>query len=168
MRRAGCSRLLGGRRAMEGLPQAESDGQGVSCKSLVLIATLSHIRSLDAPSSFVLGGSHGGFLAAHLTSKHPQAFTAAVLRNPVISLGENLTVTDIPDWSVAASLEEARSVSSDARSRTLGSSTNLASHTLLRKTSSVPRLLRRRSSTNFSSRGRRLAGSRLSPRIRSS
>ncbi|OAX35979.1 alpha/beta-hydrolase [Rhizopogon vinicolor AM-OR11-026] len=45
----------------------------------------------------VQGGSHGGFLAAHLIGQHPHLFNAAVMRNPVISVGE-LTASDIPDW----------------------------------------------------------------------
>ncbi|KAG1810395.1 Alpha/Beta hydrolase protein [Suillus plorans] len=46
----------------------------------------------------VMGGSHGGFIAAHLIGQHPTLFNAASLRNPVISAGEFATGTDIPDW----------------------------------------------------------------------
>ncbi|KAF8970622.1 Alpha/Beta hydrolase protein [Flammula alnicola] len=46
---------------------------------------------------FITGGSHGGFLTAHLIGQYPDFFSAAILRNPVISVGE-ISLTDIPDW----------------------------------------------------------------------
>ncbi|CBY13899.1 unnamed protein product [Oikopleura dioica] len=48
---------------------------------------------------FVFGGSHGGFLTAHLTAARPDQFRAAVIRNPVIDLNSMHHVTDIPDWN---------------------------------------------------------------------
>ncbi len=45
-----------------------------------------------------MGGSHGGFLTAHLAGQHPDAFAAAVLRNPVCDLSVMVHVSDIPDW----------------------------------------------------------------------
>ncbi|KIM37876.1 hypothetical protein M413DRAFT_448146 [Hebeloma cylindrosporum] len=49
---------------------------------------------------FITGGSHGGFLGAHLIGQFPDFFSGAALRNPVISVGE-LSTTDIPDWYFA-------------------------------------------------------------------
>jgi len=46
---------------------------------------------------FVTGGSHGGFLAAHLIGQYPDMFSAAVMRNPVI-LAAGVFASDIPDW----------------------------------------------------------------------
>ncbi|KAF6748273.1 acylaminoacyl-peptidase [Ephemerocybe angulata] len=66
------------------------------------IGSLDHIVKLGiaqvGPGKlFVMGGSHGGFLAAHLIGQFPDRFTAASMRNPVISGGDTST-TDIPDW----------------------------------------------------------------------
>lgn len=47
-----------------------------------------------------VGGSHGGFVGAHLTGHpdHADRFRAAVLRNPVIDLPSMLLTSDIEDW----------------------------------------------------------------------
>ncbi|KAG0553896.1 hypothetical protein KC19_12G047600 [Ceratodon purpureus] len=46
----------------------------------------------------VLGGSHGGFLAAHLVGQAPDRFTTAIARNPVCNVSSMVGITDIPDW----------------------------------------------------------------------
>jgi acylaminoacyl-peptidase len=50
----------------------------------------------------VFGGSHGGFLGAHLIGQHPSRFRAACLRNPVTDIASMVGVTDIPDWCFGA------------------------------------------------------------------
>ncbi|KAJ7087977.1 Alpha/Beta hydrolase protein [Mycena belliarum] len=65
------------------------------------IATARHLVRLGLAvegrgKQFVMGGSHGGYLAAHLIGQFPDMFTAAVIRNPVISTDP--LSSDIPDW----------------------------------------------------------------------
>lgn len=46
------------------------------------------LRSGDYDESrvWVMGGSHGGYLAAFLSARCPTVFRGAILRNPVIDL----------------------------------------------------------------------------------
>ncbi|CAE7619209.1 APEH [Symbiodinium microadriaticum] len=55
---------------------------------------------LDGNNVGVMGGSHGGFLAAHLIGQFPLFFRAAALRNPVTNIPAMFTTSDIPDWTV--------------------------------------------------------------------
>lgn len=59
---------------------------------------------VDGGRMAVMGGSHGGFLAAHALGQAPDLFRAAVLRNPVTNMASMLGATDIPDWTVACGL----------------------------------------------------------------
>lgn len=57
-------------------------------------------RGLADPAKVcVYGGSHGGFLTAHLTAQFPERYRAASMRNPVIDMTSMVGVTDIPDWT---------------------------------------------------------------------
>jgi acylaminoacyl-peptidase len=53
---------------------------------------------VDMSRVAVVGGSHGGFLTAHLLGQHPDMFKAGVLRNPVCNLSLMVGVSDISDW----------------------------------------------------------------------
>ncbi|KAF9035752.1 alpha/beta-hydrolase [Hymenopellis radicata] len=66
------------------------------------VASVRHLIALGIAEEgegklFISGGSHGGFLGAHFVARFPTLFTAAVLRNPVISAGD-VWGTDIPEW----------------------------------------------------------------------
>lgn len=56
---------------------------------------------IDPSLIFVTGGSHGGFIGAHLLGQFPGKFRSAALRNPVIDIAAMVHTTDIPDWSYA-------------------------------------------------------------------
>lgn len=50
------------------------------------------------------GGSHGGFLAAHLSCQKEIKFKCAIMRNPVIDLYSMYVTSDIPDWVLAEAI----------------------------------------------------------------
>ncbi|KAA1119103.1 hypothetical protein PGT21_015186 [Puccinia graminis f. sp. tritici] len=93
-----------GQKWVEDLPKRLSIADVDSCK-----LALDHLLSLDLIKKleighriFVNGGSHGGFITAHLTSRYPGLFAAACMRNPVVDLvGTASGGSDIPDWSYA-------------------------------------------------------------------
>jgi acylaminoacyl-peptidase len=56
-------------------------------------------RGLGTQRVAVVGGSHGGFLAAHLSARFPDVYRVAVLRNPVVNMASMSSTSDIPDWT---------------------------------------------------------------------
>ena len=52
----------------------------------------------DAHRLFFLGGSHSGFIGAHLAGQYPDLFEAYSLRNPVTNIAAMAAATDIGDW----------------------------------------------------------------------
>lgn len=56
-------------------------------------------EGVDQEAVFITGGSHGGFITAHMIAKYPKLFKSAVMRNPVINCGHMLLTSDIPSWS---------------------------------------------------------------------
>ncbi|TPX46028.1 hypothetical protein SeLEV6574_g03484 [Synchytrium endobioticum] len=56
------------------------------------------LHEKDPHARFALfGGSHGGFLSAHLLGRHPDIYQCGVLRNPVMNVGAMYANSDIPD-----------------------------------------------------------------------
>ena len=47
---------------------------------------------------FFVGGSHSGFIGAHLAGQHPTLFQAFSLRNAVTNIAAMAAATDIGDW----------------------------------------------------------------------
>ena len=64
-------------------------------------ALKTHLPHLPRSKVGVSGGSHGGFLSAHLTGQFPQDYAACAMRNPVIDLTAMAATSDIPDWTFA-------------------------------------------------------------------
>jgi len=46
----------------------------------------------------IVGGSHGGFLSAHMIGQFPDLYKVACMRNPVFELISMFYTSDIPDW----------------------------------------------------------------------
>lgn len=53
---------------------------------------------IDPNRTVLIGGSHGGFLVAHLSAQYPDMFKAVVARNPIVDIPSMGIGSDIPDW----------------------------------------------------------------------
>eukprot|EP00930_Biecheleria_cincta_P031241 TRINITY_DN21699_c0_g2_i1.p1 TRINITY_DN21699_c0_g2~~TRINITY_DN21699_c0_g2_i1.p1 ORF type:complete len:745 (+),score=74.49 TRINITY_DN21699_c0_g2_i1:72-2306(+) len=85
-----------GRQALQSLPGKVGTQDVQDCVASVNAALQS--GAFDRNRVGVVGGSHGGFLAAHLIGQHPDLFKAAAMRNPVTNIASMVSATDIPDW----------------------------------------------------------------------
>ncbi|GAA6026237.1 hypothetical protein JCM8202_004732 [Rhodotorula sphaerocarpa] len=87
-----------GQRTIEDLPPklgtAEVEATLAAARYLADLGLASEERK----RKLLMGGSHGGWTACHLTARWPNEFGAVVMRNPVTDLVANASMTDIPDW----------------------------------------------------------------------
>ncbi|GAA5820928.1 hypothetical protein JCM11251_001881 [Rhodosporidiobolus azoricus] len=92
-----------------GFGQAAVDVLPPALGELEVEATLAaphYLNSLSLASrtkgkNLLMGGSHGGWTACHLTARWPQEYDAVVMRNPVTDIVGMADMTDIPDWCFA-------------------------------------------------------------------
>ena len=88
-----------GQASIDSLPGHVGDYDVEDVHRAALHALRENPAALDEGKVAVFGGSHGGFLTAHLIGKYPDFYRVAVCRNPVINLANMFGVTDIPDWT---------------------------------------------------------------------
>lgn len=55
---------------------------------------------VDSTRLGICGGSHGGYLTAHMIGQYPTLYKLAMLRNPVIDIPSMYYTSDIPDWCI--------------------------------------------------------------------
>lgn len=72
-----------GTTALESLPGRVGTQDVADVVAATKAALALEPEALDPSKVGVVGGSHGGFLGAHLTAQRPEIFKAAALRNPV-------------------------------------------------------------------------------------
>ncbi|XP_065206141.1 acylamino-acid-releasing enzyme-like [Planococcus citri] len=64
-----------------------------------LQAALKKFPWLDPSQVVLFGGSTGGFLIPHLSSRYPNEIKGSAMRNPVTDVYLRCFLTDIPDWA---------------------------------------------------------------------
>ncbi|KAG2444971.1 hypothetical protein HYH02_008843 [Chlamydomonas schloesseri] len=97
-----------GQAALASLPGAIGRNDVDDCMACVDAVVAEGL--VDKSRVSVVGGSHGGFLTAHLLGQHPGAFRSGVMRNPVTNISAMIAASDIPDWCYVEALgsEEGR------------------------------------------------------------
>ncbi|RHY86632.1 hypothetical protein DYB37_009611 [Aphanomyces astaci] len=90
-----------GRHALESLVGRVGSQDVTDCHHAVSHVLAKYAGRLDASRVHVSGGSHGGFLGAHLIGQFPSFYKSAVLRNPVTNIASLFFTSDIPDWGCA-------------------------------------------------------------------
>eukprot|EP00198_Chlamydomonas_reinhardtii_P011561 XP_001700898.1 acylaminoacyl-peptidase [Chlamydomonas reinhardtii] len=91
-----------GQAALASLPGAIGRNDVDDCVASVEAAVAEGL--VDKSRVSVVGGSHGGFLTAHLLGQHPAAFRSGVMRNPVTNISAMIAASDIPDWCYVEAL----------------------------------------------------------------
>ncbi|GLC61140.1 hypothetical protein PLESTB_001722500 [Pleodorina starrii] len=85
-----------GQAALGSLPGAIGSQDVADCMAALEAAVEEGF--VDPRRVSVVGGSHGGFLTAHLLGQQPGAFRSGVMRNPVTNIAAMVAASDIPDW----------------------------------------------------------------------
>jgi acylaminoacyl-peptidase len=85
-----------GKALLDSLPGNIGTQDVDDCLKAIEVCCSTH--NVDRERIAVVGGSHGGFLGAHLIARSPKLFKACALRNPVTNLGAMVGSSDIPDW----------------------------------------------------------------------
>ena len=87
-----------GRASLRSLPGRIGAQDVDDCLAALAAALAAAPSRVDGTRVAVVGGSHGGFLTAHLLGQRPGRFRCAVTRNPACNLASMAGATDIPDW----------------------------------------------------------------------
>jgi acylaminoacyl-peptidase len=68
------------------------------------MAVSSNSNQINKDRIGIYGGSYGGYLATRLPQLYPNTYKCSVILNPVTDILFNKTITDIPEWNHAESL----------------------------------------------------------------